>query len=429
MARKRTYVLEYDLVSPLGIGKTEVLRSLKNKVLAEGKISRFNTDGLPNNIAAEVKPDLHYLYSDEHERVRSAATYDRKFELLLASYKLMEKDLSRILKDIDPARKGIILGIGADVIPFEDLEHLLTDKTESAVLNVVNALNEHKGFINTLFNPYDLSAIVLANKQQLYAYQKSTLTACAASTQAIAAGTESIGKGETDAVLVGGADSIINALAFMSFGKLGVLAPMAEKGERTCKPFDVNRNGTLAGEAAGLCLLVSEDLVKEKGLKPKFEILGYGNSLDAYKITSPDPSGKGVVKAIRSALENANVSADQIDYINLHGTGTRSNDDAEVKALHEVFGSNCANIPISSTKDRHGHAIAAAGIQEFCIVCLAMEHNFIPCTVNLQKPFSAGLDHVMNDNRDKELEICMTSNFAFGGVNSVLIVKKITHGS
>ncbi len=175
-----------------------------------------------------------------------------------------------------------------------------------------------------------------------------------------------------------------------------------------------------------MIVLASENSVKKLKLTPKFEILGYGNTLDGYKITAPDPSAIGMIRALSKALSNSGIKPDQVDYINLHGTGTLANDPLELTAIEEVFGSFAKQLPISSTKDRHGHAIAAAGGQEFVITCICMENDFIPCNVNLKKPINeTGVRLIKDKNISKRLNICLTNNFAFGGVNTVLAIKRM----
>jgi 3-oxoacyl-[acyl-carrier-protein] synthase II len=173
-------------------------------------------------------------------------------------------------------------------------------------------------------------------------------------------------------------------------------------------------------------VLAGENAVEKMSLEPRLQLMGYGNTLDGYKITAPDPSALGMIRALSRALSSAGITPDQVDYINLHGTGTVANDPLELKAVEEVFGEWAPQMPISSTKDRHGHAIAAAGGQEFVITCLCMENDFIPCNVNLKKPINeAGVKLVKDENINVPLHICLTSNFAFGGVNTVLALQRI----
>lgn len=427
--KKRVFVVEYDLVSPIGIGKEKVLENLQANFLAAHTIERFPVEGLPIGYAAGVRGDLRHFYQHEPELVKEAAFFDRKFELALAVYFLMEERLKQILKNADPSRAGIVFGLGADAPPVERMQEFIPKNfvaNETTIEQFLQSVNRSEGLLNRIANPYDISSLYIAEKLQLGAFQKTVLTACTASTQAIVVGYDSIVNGETDVVIAGGTDSIINMLAFISFNKLGVLSPTTDRPTSACKPFDNNRNGTLAGEASGICVLASEEFVLQNKLTPKFEVLGYGNTLDAYNITAPDPKGVGMKRAFAQALKSSNLLPEQVDYINLHGTGTRSNDPVEFDAVKSVFGEAAAHIPMSSTKDRTGHAIAAAGIQEFSILGICMENDFVPCNVNLEKPIGKGeIDLVKDTNRNKKINIGMTSNFAFGGVNTVIALKRV----
>ncbi|MCX6272648.1 MAG: beta-ketoacyl-[acyl-carrier-protein] synthase family protein [Bacteroidetes bacterium] len=431
MKPQKVYIADYETISSLGTGNERIFNSLKTNFCAERTIERFDPSGMPFTRAAAITDDLSPLYREAHPKLIEACYYDKKLEMLVALYYLMKTRLHQLFSQAAPTEKGVILGVGINVTPLLSLEKTL-DKLSSSqgdlYIRAVDSLITERCDINPVLNAYDLYPVILAHELQLYAFQKPILTACAASTQAIAFGYDAIRYGEAQVVLAGGTDSIINDIAFMSFGKLGVLAETENESEvGSCKPFDISRNGTLAGEAAGFSVLMSEEAAEKAGINPAFELLGYGNTLDAYKITAPDPNGKGMARAIRAALTNSGIRPEEIDYINLHGTGTRANDEVELLAFREVFGDALNGIPLSSTKDRHGHAIAAAGILEFNILCMCMENHFIPCNLNLRNPIGDHhFDLVMHNNRDKQITIGLSNNFAFGGVNTVLVLKRLT---
>ena len=420
MLGDKVYIIDYELISPIAVGREHILPSIKSGLTADRIVQRIDTSGLPYRKAGEIREDLNGLYLNESEQIREACRHDRKLELLAACFGKTNNRLSTLINLFDREKTGVILGIGADVTPFEKYEedmvdHLLNGRTPiNELFTEINYNNSHVNYIN---NPYDLYAIYLASKFNAGAFQKSVLTACVSSTQAIALGYDAIQQGEAEVVVAGGADSLINMLALISFGKLGVITESSD--DVSCKPFDVNRNGTLAGESAGFVVLASESFIRSHGLSTKAQLLGYGNTLDAYKITAPDPSGKSMAQAVKDALNSSNISPEQIDYILAHGTGTRQNDQLELNALESVLGSG---IPVSSTKDRHGHAIAAAGIQEFCILLELMKGSFIPRNLNMKTPCETSLDLVKEDRKSR-INYALTSNFAFGGINTVLAVK------
>ena len=429
MRGERVFVLDYDLVSPLGVGNAAVLSSLENNYLAGGRITRFPTEGMNFSIAAEVKGDLSGFYGKEDSRIQQALHFDRKLELMVCCFHKMKSRLEHLFSGIAPERAGVSLGVGSDVIPFERVDQVLnrfSDNPSLAYGNAIDTLNRNGSRIHNVLNPCDFTALYLAGKLQLAAFQQVILTACAASTQAIAMAFNRIRGGEADMVLAGGTDAIIDMISYTAFSKLGVVASDKEAVNQTCRPFDISRDGTLAGESASLIVLAGEKTVREMSLEPRLEIIGYGNTLDGHKITAPDPNARGMIRSLEQALSHSGIRPEQVDYINLHGTGTLANDPLELMAVEQVFGEYAQELPISSTKDRHGHAIAAAGGQEFVITCLCMENDLIPCNVNLRKPINeTGVRLIKDKNISRRLDVCMTSNFAFGGVNTVLAVKKV----
>ena len=424
--KKKVFILDYELISPISLGQNHLFSNLANNTSADRLLKRISTEAIPFKKAAEVQEKLTNLYSNESEIIKEICKYDRKFELLVACYGLASQRMAPLIEKIKIARAGVILGVGADVIPFENLQ----DKLVSYIRNSKNPLNElvseinyKKGYLNIINNPYDIHAIFLAEKFNTAEFQHTVLTACVSSTQALAFAYDSIAENESDVVIAGGTDSLINMLAIISFGKLGVISESTE--EPCCRPFDINRNGTLAGECAGFAILASEKFVIENKLQPIAQFMGYGNTLDAYKITAPDPGGLSISKAIKNAVDYSGINVSKIDYINAHGTGTKQNDLIELRAFENALGPEVKEIPISSTKDRHGHAIAAAGIQELCVLLECFKNNFIPGNLNLLKPCDSSFNTLIN-NQSKRINYALTSNFAFGGLNTVLALKNET---
>ncbi len=431
MSKNRVFVLDYESVTPLGVGQEAIFESLNSNYMGGREVSSFSTEGLKNHGAAEAEQDLSRFYQDEPEHIQRIIAFDRKFELMFVNYKIFKNRLLEIFKDHDPKRAGVILGVGLDVSPIEKLEPYLEkymDNPMNAFEKVLIEFNsKEEKALSVLQNPLDLSALYLAQELSLAAFQKTVITACTSSTQAITLGYKAISRSQADAVLVGGTDSIINLMAYVAFGKLGVISNSDKDPSLYCRPFDHSRDGTLVGEASGLCVLASEEFVRKHNLKPKFEILGFGNTLDGHKITSADPSGDGMRRALSMAIEMSGISPSDLDYVNLHGTATRLNDELELNSFMEVVGEAASNITVSSTKSRHGHAIAAAGIQEFNLLCSCMENDFVPGNMNLENPvIESGID-LPKANKNKPLTVGMTNNFAFGGVNTSIIVKKLSN--
>lgn len=421
--RQKVYIVDYELISPISAGRANLFQRLQNNVHADRPIIRCQASMIPFKKGAEVQDDLTAFYRNENEILKQALQYDRKLELLVACYGMAADRLQNLSDRLPSSRKGICMGVGADIILFEKFEEPMSAfirKGLNPFQELIADMNNRKGKQNLLNNPYDVHAMFLADKLNADAFQQTMLTACVSSTQAIAFAYDAIAADQADLVLAGGTDSLINMLALISFGKLGVIAESTD--EISCRPFDVNRSGTLAGEAAGFAVLASEKFIREHKINPIAEFIGYGNTLDAYKITAPDPGGISITNSIRKAVARSGISVSQIDYINSHGTGTKQNDLVELTCFENALGAAAKEIPVSSTKDRHGHAIAAAGIQELCVLLECFQHDFIPANLHLQNSCKPDFN-LVRENVSKRINYALTSNFAFGGINTVLALK------
>jgi nodulation protein E len=243
-------------------------------------------------------------------------------------------------------------------------------------------------------------------------------SACASATQAIGLGMGLVRHGLADLALVGGTEASITPCSFRCWEAIRVLTP------DYCRPFSKGRNGTVLGEGAGLFVLEAADAARARGAIPLVEVAGYGTSSDAKDMVRADVDG--ATAAMKLALDDAKEPPDSIDYINAHGTGTILNDSAECEALRRVFGSDAADIPVSSTKPIHGHALGAAGGLELAITVSALRDGLAPPTINwLERDPSCDLDVVANCSRPVPIGVAMSNSFAFGGVNAALVVKKI----
>ncbi len=418
MMKCRVFVVFCETVSPLGQNAEQLALRLQENYSAVGPMTHFDASGLTQPQACEVKEDLISLLPSDGNDWGSIARYDRKFALLAAVVNQHKVKLQQMVGAFAASRVGISLGLGANVFPMENIALEVEDVTTEGLYKTLERVNKpiHNKF-NAIFNHTDLYANYLQHTLGRVGFSKNILTACSSSTQSLAYAASSIMAGQADLMLAGGTDSILNNFAYISFGKLGVLT------NDVCRPFDVNRSGAIAGECAGIAVLASEEGVKALGVDPEFELIGFGNTLDAHKITAPDPSGLGVERAMRKAMDMAGCGPEQIQYINAHGTGTRSNDEVELKAIERVMGDAAREIYVSSTKDRHGHSIAAAGIQEFQVLLSSMKQSLIPANLNIQKPIETSLQLPMSRNVKANIKVGMTNNFAFGGVNCSLIIK------
>lgn len=426
----RVFVAHYSMLSPLGLGSREVAEALRESRRPAREITNFRTDGLEAARAAEVDDRFLSLIREKDPTWQETIHFDRKLALAAACFWQDEEILRRCFGPIPAFRKGIHFGIGLDTPP---VEHVVTSLAkfqpfgQQAYLAALLEKKQGNELFGNILNPLDLPALYLARQLELAAFQRSVMTSCTASTQAISFAADSIRAGRADAVLAGGSDSILNLRSFIAFSKLGINSRAEVAPGLICRPFDTRRCGTLLGEAAGVMVLMSERGLELAGMEPLLELVGWGNSLDGHKITAPDPSGAGIRAALRQAISTG-WPVEQLDYINLHGTGTLANDPVELEAVNAVLGPRAAGVRASSTKDRHGHAIAAAGIQEAVLTALCVEHGVIPATLNLENPIPQapdGIRLVRGKNEEGRIRYAISQNFAFGGVNTVLAFRNL----
>jgi 3-oxoacyl-[acyl-carrier-protein] synthase II len=265
----------------------------------------------------------------------------------------------------------------------------------------------------------------LASIFGLKGHNSNCLTACAASSQAIGEATKLIQNGHADLIIGGGAHSMIHALGLAGFNLLTALSTQNEEPQKASRPFDLKRDGFILGE--GACMLILEELshAQKRGATIHAEVIGYGSTADAFRITDTHPKGRGAIEAMQLALQDAKVGMDEVDYINAHGTSTIVNDKIETLAIKKVFGDRAYRIPVSSIKSMLGHLIAAAGAVEMAICALAMRDNVVPPTINYTTPDpDCDLDYVPNEAREVQVKVALSNSFGFGGQNVALVARK-----
>jgi 3-oxoacyl-[acyl-carrier-protein] synthase II len=253
----------------------------------------------------------------------------------------------------------------------------------------------------------------------------NTLTACAASTQAIGEATCLIRRGDADIMISGGAHSMIHPLGVTGFNRLTALSTRNESPQTASRPFDRLRDGFVLGEGSGILILEEYENARRRGAEIHGEIVGYGSTADAFRVTDMHEEGRGPAAAMRAALDDASIKPADVDYISAHGTSTEENDKIESLAISKVFGQHAAKVPVSSVKSMLGHLIAGAGSVELITCLLAMRDGIIPPTTNYEYPDpNCDLDYVPNQPRQANLRICLSNSFGFGGQNNTIIVRK-----
>jgi 3-oxoacyl-[acyl-carrier-protein] synthase II len=248
------------------------------------------------------------------------------------------------------------------------------------------------------------------------------LTACAASSQAVGEATEIIRRGEADVMLSGGAHSMIHPFGVTGFNLLTALSERNDEPERASRPFDKNRDGFVLGEGAAMLVLEEYEHARKRGAQIYGELMGYGTTADAFRITDTHPEGRGAISCLKMALGDAGKNVTDVDYINAHGTSTAVNDRVESLSIRNVFGDHADKVPVSSTKSMTGHLIAAAGATELIICLMAMKNKMLPPTINYETPDpECDLDYIPNVAREAKCDVTVSNSFGFGGQNVTLV--------
>ncbi|HUG94185.1 MAG TPA: beta-ketoacyl-ACP synthase II [Planctomycetaceae bacterium] len=423
--RRRVVVTGIGCVTPIGNDVESMWNALRESRSGIGRITHFDASNFPTRFAAEVKDYDFARYVDDPSRFEFAGRNVR-FAIGAARQAVVD---SGVLDDgLDPARLGVYLGAGEgqqDFLLFMDMvarahrdgELDLEAFTRSGLemLNPQSELeqepNRPAGHLASLFN---------AQGPNL-----NCLTACAASSQAIGEATEIIRSGEADVMLSGGAHSMIHPFGVTGFNLLTALSTNNDNPQGASRPFDKHRDGFVLGEGAGMVVLEDLERARRRGATIYGEVVGYGSSADAYRITDIHPEGRGATTCMRMALRDAGLNTDQIDYINAHGTSTQVNDKVETMAIKQTLGADARRTPVSSVKSMMGHLIAAAGAVEAIVCLLAIRDNLLPPTTNYTTPDpECDLDYVPNQAREAPVRTALSNSFGFGGQNISLIVAR-----
>jgi 3-oxoacyl-[acyl-carrier-protein] synthase II len=394
---ERVYITGVGVVSSIGLGRTEFFRAL-----AEGKsgitpVESFDAHALGREYAGEIKN----FRAQDHLSVAEVRRMGRGSAMTLAAARMAMEDAAIPPEQIRGSRTAVVIGTTmgeAEVIA--DLDHAWIAHGPSGIKR---SLLPKYG--STLL-PIHVARAVGAAGMVL-----ALPAACAAGNYAMGFGADLIRGGRAD-VVVTGAVELIQELQFSGFVRLAAMAPSR------CQPFDLNRQGLIVGEGAGLLILESESHAIRRGARLQAEVGGYGLSCDAYHITRPHPEATGSIAAMRGALEDAGIGPSDVDFVNAHGTGTRANDLAEAKVMSDVFGTR--RVPISSVKSTLGHCMGAASALEAIACVMTIEEGIYPPTMGYETPDpECDLDVVANFARKGKADVVLNNSLAFGGYNAV----------
>jgi len=408
--RRRVVVTGIGLLSPCGLTVDESWQNISNGVSGIGPITAFDASEYDSRIAGEVTNFDPLNYMDKKEARRT----DRSVQLAIAASVEAMKDIDT--SSIDTDRFGVIIGSGIGGIKtFEDQHTVL--------------MKRGPGKISPFFIPMmisDMAAGQISIRYGLRGPNFGTVSACASGGHAISDSYMYIKNGYADMILTGGTEATICPMAVGGFCSMKALSVRNDEPEKASRPFDRDRDGFVIAEGAGLIVLEELEHAKARGANILAEIKGIGLTGDAYHITSPVPGGVGAANAMRMALEDADLTPSDIDYINAHGTSTHYNDKTESEAILSVFGENMNGAKVSSTKSTTGHLLGAAAALEFIVCVKALQENTMPPTINLENPDpECNINHVALKPEKKELHNIMSNSFGFGGHNVSIILGKI----
>lgn len=406
----RVVITGLGAITPLGNDVSNFWDNIKAGKCGIDFITEFDLKDFSIKLAGEVKN----FNPDEFMDFKQVKRMDRFCQLALAAAKEAVRNSNINLDSIDKERFGVIVGSGIGGISTIETQH-----------KILNEKGPRR--LNPLTIPMIITNMAAGNIAIEFGAQAmctNVVTACATGNNCIGDAYRYLKHGYADIMLAGGAEASITPLSIAGFAAARTLSTSTDP-NRASIPFDAERNGFVMGEGSGIIMLETLDHAKKRNAKIYAEIVGYGATCDAYHITLPAPEGEGGARAMKLAIQEANIEPQQISYINAHGTSTQANDKFETAAIKSVFNDYAYKIPVSSTKSMTGHLLGAAGAIESVISIKALDDSFIPPTIGLVKQDpECDLDYVPNTGRKAELNYVLSNSLGFGGHNATLIFKK-----
>ncbi len=409
--KRRVVVTGIGLVTPLATGRNETWRKLVEGVSGLGPITRFDASDQASRIAAEVKDFDASLWFEK----KQAKNLDLFVQYGLAAADMAWKDSGLVVGEDNQEKVGVITGCGMGGVPTIEEYH-----------DVYKKRGPRR--ITPFFIPRVIPNMVSGHVSMHIGAKGTNLaisTACAASTHAVGEAFRHIVYGDCDVIVTGGAESVICPLVVGGFSSMKALSTRNDDPCAASRPFDRDRDGFIIAEGAGMLVLEELESAKKRGARIYAEMVGYGQTSDAYHIAAPPENGEGAARCMAMALRDAGVNPEEVDYINSHGTSTPLNDRCETAAIKSVFGEHAYKLAISSTKSMTGHMLGGAGGMEASFMALTIDSGVVPPTINLDNPDSAcDLDYVPNSAREMEVNVALSNSFGFGGTNGVLVMRK-----
>jgi 3-oxoacyl-[acyl-carrier-protein] synthase II len=410
VSKRRVVVSGLGILSPLGIGTAENWKNVCAGRSGIGPVTQFDATGFPSRIAGEVRGFDPTRFVSEKE----ARRMDRFIQLGMAAGSEALSDSGLAITDANAARVGVHLGSGIGGI---------------GTIEMTTRLFMEKGLrrVSPFYIPMSIANMLSGDFSVMFGLKGPNLTmvtACSTATHAIGDAARIIEYGDADAMIAGAAEAAVTPTSLAGFGNAKALSTRNDEPERASRPWDRDRDGFVLSEGAGVIVLEELEHARQRGARVYAELAGFGMSGDAYHMTSPPEGGEGAVRCMQNALRNADIKPEQVGYINAHGTSTPLGDRAETQAIKTTFSSHAYKLAVSSTKSMTGHLLGAAGGVEAIYTVLALYHQLVPPTINLENPDpDCDLDYVPGSARPMSLEVVLSNSFGFGGTNGTLVFR------
>ena len=411
MNKRRVVITGLGALAPNGNSVSDYWDSLISGRSGINHITSFDTENLNVKIAGELSnfnPEDHF----DRKEIRKLDPFTI-YHLVSSKEAISNSGLNEDKLDLN--RVGVMIGSGVGGIQTLEDQH-----------GTYSSRGQRR--VSPFFVPRMIANIAAGNLAIKYGFKgpnQTIISACASGTDAIGLASRVIQYGDADVMITGGTEASITGLTISGFANIKALSTQNENPKTASKPFDAMRDGFVLGEGSASIVLEELSHAKKRNANILAELVGYGSTDDAFHITQPSAGGEGAIRAMKNAISDANLSIENIDYINAHGTSTPFNDKTESAAISSLFGSHAKKLKVSSTKSMIGHALGASGALEAVACILALQNNILPPTINYKNPDpECELDYVPNNSQEIETNLAMSNSFGFGGHNGVILMKK-----
>ncbi len=411
--QKRVAITGIGAITPIGSGRKGLWEGVVAARSAVQRITRFDPAPFRSQVAAQVN-DFDPL---DHIEASRARRLDRYSQFAIAAAQQAVLDLGLCLAERDAEHSGVYLGSALGGLAFAEEQHSVFHERGLRGVNNILAL--------TVFG--SAASCNVAMEMGLFGPNQTNANSCASGAVAIGEAFRLMQSGRALIMLAGGVESPLAPLTFGSFDLIrAISANSNDDPAHASRPFDAMRDGFVMSEGSAVLVLEEMEHARARGAEIYAEIRGYATTTDAYHMTAPRPDGAQIIRVMREALDDADLKAAEIDYISAHASATPLNDKTETMAIKAVFGDYAYEVPMSGTKAMHGHALGASGAFELAISCLAMKHEYLPPTINLEHPDpECDLDYIPAEGRHRRVNTILSNSFGFGGINACLVLGRV----